>query len=178
MLGVAVGAVVAWIPYGYVALSAVVVLMIIYAGRYVFDRKFHESPKSAQQFNFYLVFWIVIGIFYIRPSGIDTFLAPVNVDNAKVGGLLKEWGGRAPNVEFSCDPAIAEKRISIHTVTKITVAEALDLIDVKAGASHEYQQDANGRSIALGPRVTVKISTGRGAGGADKRGEPFIYDVF
>jgi hypothetical protein len=176
ILGVAIGAAVAWIPYGYAALSAVVVMMAIYGGRYVFDRKFRESPKCAQQFNFYVVFWIVIGIFYIRPSGIDTFLPPVNVNNAKVGDLLEKLGPKAPNVEFVCDPSIAEKKISIHTMTKITIGETLDLIDVKAGAKHEYRQDAHGRSIALGPRMTVKIS--RGGKGAAGRGEPFIYDAY
>jgi len=177
--GAAVGALVAWVPYGYAALAAVIALVILYAARYVFDARFRESPRSGHQMSFFTAFWIVIAIFYLRPSGMQTFLPPLNVDDVKVADLLAELRASAPNVEIDCDPAVAEKRISIHTVTRITLAEALDLIDKKAGAVHSYKQALQGRSIARGPRITVNIVKSDGLDSRRRRrNKPFSFDAF
>jgi hypothetical protein len=177
--GIGVGALVSWSPYGYVILPAFGVLVLIYAARYVVDKKFRESPKSGRQMTFYILFWITIAIFHIRPSGMEMFLKPFNANNVKVRDLIQDWRSKAPNIEIICDPVVASKKISIHTVTKITIAEALDIIDKKAAASHSYTQNAQGRSIARGPRITVKISKSKEAPDIGRHhGSPFYYDAF
>jgi hypothetical protein len=138
-------------------MSVFAVLTAIYAVRHTFDKKFRDSRKDNAQMTFFICFWITAAVFYLRPTGLDTRLPAMNVKSEKVGVLLGRWGKKLPNVKLDCRKVVAEKRISINTITPITIGEALDIISKKADAGYDFTQDARGRSIAGGPRIDVKI---------------------
>jgi len=157
LIGVCIGAAVAWLPYGYAILSVFAALTLIHVVRRAVDKAFRDQDKEGRRMTFYIFFWITIVIFHLRPSGMDTFIPAQNKNNTKVSVILKEMNAQAHNIKFDCSGKIADKRITIHTITRITVEEALKIMAEKAGAEYTYSQDARGRSIAGGPRVYVKI---------------------
>ncbi len=177
LIGVCVGAAVAWLPYGYAILSVFAVLTLIHVMRRSVDKNFRDKDKEGRRMTFYIFFWITIVVFHLKPSGVDTFIPVQNKNNVKVNVFLKDVNKQAPNIKFNYSGRIANKRISIHTITRITVAEALKLMGDKAGAEFTYTQDARGRSIAGGPRVNVTIVSKKNEYiEPGESGGPILYD--
>jgi|GEM_PF-1981933 len=158
IISAAAAAFIAWLPYGYAALPFIALFTLILILRRAINKEFRESAKAEKQINFLVVFWIVILFFYIRPSGLEKFIPKMDADNVTVGSLLKTWNKKIPNLDITCRKDISEKRISIHTITPITVNEALSLIETKAGAKTTYSKSRWSRSIAGGPRIRINIT--------------------
>jgi hypothetical protein len=156
--GAALGAAAAWLPYSNAILALFILLPAVFAIRLLFDVRFRGGRKASRRMALFAGFWIAVAFFQLRPSGLNGTLAPMSVDGARVGDLLDAWSAKAPNVEFECAPEIADKRISIHTITRISIAEAADMAARKADARAAYERDDRGRSIAAGPHVRVVIA--------------------
>jgi hypothetical protein len=181
LTGAAAGFVVSYVPYGYFILPGFIVLTIILAARRGSDKNFRGSGADEWRTMFFAVFWIAVAIFYA--VGLNTFIPKMNARDEKVGKLLEEWREIHPNVVFECDNSIAEKQITIHTITRINLKDALKLIEEKADAKTTCKRNIFGRSIAGGPRITVEIHPGKSAGGKSAGGtdhkprKPVFNDV-
>jgi hypothetical protein len=160
IIGIASGTFISWIRYGYAILPVLVILTAIFLIRRAIDDKFRGSDKDSRRMTFFVLFWLTVAYFYLKPSGLDTFIPKMNYEKVEVGQLLKNWNRSLPNITFHCENNISAKRISIHTITPVTIKEALALIDEKAGANHASSQDVWGRSITGGPRITIRIKPG------------------
>ncbi|HOX27599.1 MAG TPA: hypothetical protein PLQ76_00445 [bacterium] len=161
LIALAVGFAVAWMPFGYFILAVFALLTALFAIRHLFDAKFRNSDGDGDQFVFFLVYWAVIGFYHIHPTGLDTMLAPMNIEKKSVGEVLRVWDDVLPNVKIECDPDVAKKKVSFHTIRPISVMEALRLIEKKAGADFTYEQNGRGCSMARGPKVSVAVFAGK-----------------
>lgn len=157
IVALCLGAIVAWMPYGYVVLPLFALLPIIYLARWAFDKKYRDSGKSAAHFNFFLAFWAVIMFFHLKTGGLETMLPKMDVEQIEVGNLVEQWQKLSGAPKIECDPEIRDKQISIHTITPISFTEALALINEKTNAAYRYEQNQTGMSIAKGPEIRVEI---------------------
>jgi len=176
--GLVAGLIVSYIPYvSFVAIPVFIILTIILIGRLMISTKFRESPKSKKNTYFFTAFWIIVLFFFLRPTGLKTMLPVMDIENEKVSVLLYEWGNKFPNIEFDCENIIEDKTVSIHTITPISVGEALDLISKKTNSNYQYRQVAIGRSISNGPHIRVTLE--KNPEGKDKTiDEPYIFDAY
>ena len=171
--GTAFGFLLVYVPFGKAILTAFLVVTGAFAARYFASRKFRDTNTAAVQMFFLVACWITVGIFHARPTGIDTYLPPMNLDNVRLAQVLDTWEKANPNLEFICDNNLRERKVTIFTITEISVGEGLDILDDRLGAEHTYREDTRGMSIARGPRVTVEIRPG----GKMKNKKPFVYDA-
>lgn len=176
--GAALGTIIAWAPYASAGCSVLAALTVLYALRTLFSPSFRRDVMCPAQFNVIFFAWIAILIFLARPTGLQTHIPPMTVENERVGDLIKKWEKLAPNVEIVCDEAIKNRRISINTITPITALEAIEIIEYRIGASHKYKIYDRGRSIARGSHivVTVKFDPKRFQMRFMENNYPYIYD--
>ncbi len=172
--GVGAGALFCWTPFGYTVMAVFAALTLIYFVRHTFDKKFSGSDKDSLQATFFFLFWITAATFYIRPTGLDTRLPVMQEHNVKVGTLIERWEGETHGIKIGCDKTVANKRITISTIAKITVGEALEMIAEKADAEYSFEQDSHGRSIAGGPRIDVSIRAKKHHSGGTFPGTDYI----
>ncbi len=169
-----IGVLVVWVPYGHLALPVFIILPILYILRYAFSADFRNSESSAAQFNFFMVFWIVIGAYHIRPVGLEKQLQPIREQHISVGSVIDLIESKTDNMVINCDPELIGKEVSINTITRIKVSELLDIIAQKTNAEYSYTVDSVGRSMAMGPHISVKIVPRDDS--ADSSAKSFIYD--
>ncbi|HPI78005.1 MAG TPA: hypothetical protein PLK80_14855 [bacterium] len=177
--GAGLGTAAAWMPYSNAALALFILLPVVFAIRLLFDVRFRGSRKASRRMALFAGFWMAVAFFQLRPSGLNAMLAPMSVDGARVGDMLEAWSEKAPNVDFECAPEIADKRISIHTITRVSIAEAAEMAASKADARATYERDDRGRSIAAGPHVKVVIAPhADGAESEDRDSKFFRFEVY
>lgn len=171
---IATGLLVVWIPYGHLALPVFIILPLIFVFRYVASAGFRDSESSAAQFNYFLVFWIVIGAYHIRPIGLEKQLQPIREQHITVSEVIELIETNTENMTIECDPVIAGEEISIYTITRVKVTEVLDMIAQKTRSEYSYTVDAGGRSMARGPHINVSITPRDDESASDS--EPYLYD--
>lgn len=179
LCGAGFGVIVSWVPFASAACSVLAVLTILFLFRSAFSANFRKSHICPVQFNVLFFAWLVIIIFMFHPTGIHTFLPVMSVNNEELSTLLDEWKEKAPNIEINCVDDVLDAKVSINTITPITIDEALTIVDRQLGTKHDYLIQDRGRSIARGPhiKVTIKYDTDiYGSEDGFQHEAPYHYD--
>jgi len=158
--GALAGLVVAYVPYGGFISVFFGILTAVFALRLAISKPFRNSPAGSRQFNFIIGFWIVVGIFHVRPTGLDAMLPEMDVENVEVSSLVEEWTDLTTNIEFRCMEDACDKKLELHTITPISVMEVMEAVEDQTGARVEFTVDRKHGTIADGPRIIVGIFPG------------------
>jgi hypothetical protein len=158
MTGLALGLLVVYIPYGFFALSVFALLTLFLVAKSFFKQP--QPPEGSGGISDLLFcFWVLVVLFCFHPTGKKTLLPRMNVSAVRAGDLFNEWQKKNPNVMFDVSKVVADRKVSIRTITPISISEAVELVCEKAGASYNINEDYWSYSIARGPTTRVKVSS-------------------
>lgn len=181
LCGAGFGLIVSWVPYASAVCYFLAVLSVLYVLRTAFSATFRKSHMCPVQFNVLFFAWVVIIIFIFHPTGLHTFLPSMHVENQKVSTLVDKWKSEAPNIEISCSDEILNSTVSINTITRISIDEAMDILDRQLKTTHDVLVKDKGRSIARGPHILITLKHNDQSYNDDisrDNREPYLYDGF
>ncbi len=128
---------------------------------FVFTSSVKVKQTTGIALNFFVVFWLIIGGYYITPSGIHASIPRMDVENRPISELIGGFSREIPEVTIECDPSVCDRTVTIHTIAPVTLSQMLFLIDAKAGTFHKIEIDRRaGKTIARDYKIRVIITPG------------------
>lgn len=181
LCGAGFGLLVSWVPYASAVCYFLAVLSVLYVLRTAVSANFRKSHMCPVQFNVLFFSWVVIIIFIFHPTGMHTMLPSMQVENQKVSVLVEKWESEAPNIDISCNEEILNSTVSINTITRISIDEAMTILDRQLKTTHEVLVKDKGRSIARGPHISITLKHNNetnDSGISEDNRKPYFYDGF